>query len=105
MERPGTCPRRRPRLPALNWSAWRPPLAVKPQHRVVKRAALRLAGLFNSDVRESYEMLYEHEYPYVFDSTNSTGFGYAPTRYGDRIRRVAGIPHGSNLRAGAAARG
>jgi hypothetical protein len=51
---------------------------------------LRLAGCFNPQVRESYEMLYQSDSPYLFDSTKfANEFGFAGTPYPDGIRIAA----------------
>ena len=51
---------------------------------------IKIAGFFNSDIRESYEMLYQYESEYLFDSTKfSTAFNFAPTAYEEGIRRCA----------------
>lgn len=52
---------------------------------------LRLAGLFNVTIRESVEMLYQSQYPYIFDSTKfEQAFNVAPTSYEEGIRASAG---------------
>ncbi len=61
-----------------------------PKYRVLNRAMLRLAGLFNPQVRESYEMLYQSDSAYLFDSTKfANEFGFAGTPYPEGIRIVA----------------
>lgn len=67
-------------------------LGVPARHRTLGQAMLRLGGLFNADARESVELLYQHERPYVFDSTKfNTAFGFTPTPYAEGIRQtVAG---------------
>ena len=48
---------------------------------------LRVAGWFNPQVRESYEMLYQSDSPYLFDSTKfANEFGFAGTSYPEGIR-------------------
>lgn len=60
---------------------------VSPKYWVLSRPMLRLAGLFNPLVRESYEMLYQNYYPYLFDSTKfAKEFGFTGTPYPDGIR-------------------
>ncbi len=64
--------------------------SAAPRYRVLGRPVLRAAGWFNSDVRESYEMLYQSESPYLFDSTKfAREFGFAGTPYSDGIRAAA----------------
>lgn len=63
---------------------------VEPRYRVFSRPLIRVAGWFNSDIRESYEMLYQNDSPYLFDSTKFTkAFGFEPTGYAQGIRRTA----------------
>lgn len=65
-------------------------LGTEAKHRVLGRPLLRLAGLFDSNVRESYEMLYQSDSDYLFDSSKfSKAFGVEPTAYAEGIRRTA----------------
>jgi hypothetical protein len=51
---------------------------------------LRIAGWFDPRVAESYEMLYQSDGPYLFDSSKFAGeFGFADTPYADGIRTTA----------------
>ena len=45
---------------------------TQPKYRVLTRPILRVAGFFDTTVRELYEMLYQYEFDYVFDSTKFT---------------------------------
>lgn len=63
---------------------------VKPRYRVLRPPLLHLAGLFNADARETCEMLYQNDSPYVFDSGKfNDAFGFQPTAYVDGIRQAA----------------
>src|SRR6185369_5548141 len=63
---------------------------VAPKYRVLSRPMLRVAGWFNLLVRESYEMLYQSDSPYLFDSTKfANDFGFAGTPYPEGIRIAA----------------
>ena len=63
---------------------------VAPKFRVLSRPMLRLVGLFDTNVRESYEMLYQSDSPYIFDSTKyAREFGFAGTPYAEGIRHSA----------------
>jgi nucleoside-diphosphate-sugar epimerase len=63
---------------------------VAPEYRVMNRPALWVAGWFNPLVRESYEMLYQSDAPYLFDSAKFTReFGFAGTPYPEGIRIAA----------------
>jgi hypothetical protein len=51
---------------------------VAPKYRVLSRPMLRVAGWFKPEIGESYEMLYQSDSPYLFDSTKFAkefGFG------------------------------
>ena len=63
---------------------------VAPKHRVLSRPMLRLAGWFDPLVAESYEMLYQSDSPYLFDSSKfAKEFGFAGTPYPEGIRSTA----------------
>jgi len=63
---------------------------VAPKYRVLSSTLIRVAGLFDSDIRESYEMLYQSDSEYLFDSTKfSKTFNFEPTSYAEGIRRTA----------------
>jgi len=63
---------------------------VAPDYRVLSKLMLRLAGWFNSQIEESYEMLYQNDSPYIFDSSKfARAFGFAGTPYVDGIRATA----------------
>jgi len=63
---------------------------VEPKYRVLSRPMLRLAGWFNPQVRESYEMLYQSDSSYLFDSTEfAKEFGFAGTPYPEGVRIAA----------------
>ncbi len=64
--------------------------AVRDRHRILTKTMLHLVGLFNGQVRESGEMLYQYDSPYVFDSTKfAREFGFAGTPYAEGIRIAA----------------
>jgi nucleoside-diphosphate-sugar epimerase len=63
---------------------------VAPKYRVLRRPLLRLAGWFNSQIGELYEMLYQNDSPYLFDSSKITKeFGFPGTPYATGIRDTA----------------
>jgi nucleoside-diphosphate-sugar epimerase len=63
---------------------------VGPRYRVLNRPLIKVAGLFNSDIRESYEMLYQSDSEYLFDSTKFLKtFNIEPTSYSEGIRLTA----------------
>src|ERR1700730_406407 len=60
------------------------------KYRVLTRPMLRIAGWFDATVRELYEMLYQYEFDYIFDSTKFTkAFHFQPTSYAEGVRRTA----------------
>jgi nucleoside-diphosphate-sugar epimerase len=64
--------------------------SVEPRYRVLSRPIIKIAGLFDSDIRESYEMLYQSDSEYIFDSTKfSKFFGSEPTSYAEGVRLTA----------------
>ncbi len=63
---------------------------IPPKHRVLSRPMLRIAGWFDPLVAESYEMLYQSDSPYLFDSSKFAGeFGFEGTPYAEGIRSTA----------------
>jgi len=63
---------------------------VAPKVRILSRPMLRVVGLFDTNVRESMEMLYQSDSPYIFDSTKfANEFGFAGTPYQEGIRIAA----------------
>ena len=63
---------------------------VAPKYRVLSRPMLWAAGWFDPIVAESYEMLYQSDSPYLFDSSKfAREFGFAGTPYADGIRTTA----------------
>jgi len=63
---------------------------VAPKYRVLNRAMVWGAGWFDSNIREVYEMLYQYESDYIFDSTKFTrAFNFQPTTYAEGIHITA----------------
>src|SRR5215475_12261126 len=61
-------------------------LGVAPKHRVLTRLMVRLIGWFNPLVGEVYEMLYQNDSPYLFDSSKfERAFGFSGTPYAEGI--------------------
>jgi nucleoside-diphosphate-sugar epimerase len=61
-----------------------------PRYRVLNRPMLRIAGLFDTNIRESYEMLYQNDSDYIFDSSKFNGaFGFRPASYAEGARATA----------------
>ncbi len=63
---------------------------VAPKYRILSRPMIRFAGWFNPLVGESYEMLYQSDSPYLFDSSKfAREFGFTGTPYANGIRATA----------------
>jgi len=63
---------------------------VVPKFRVLSRPMLRVVGWFKPEIGESYEMLYQGDSPYLFDSSKfAKEFGFAGTPYAEGIRIAA----------------
>src|ERR1700737_1659180 len=63
---------------------------TKQRYSVLSRPMVWLAGRCDPTVRELYEMLYQYEFDYVFDSTKFIkAFMFAPTPYADGVRTTA----------------
>jgi nucleoside-diphosphate-sugar epimerase len=62
----------------------------QPKYRILSRPMLKFSGLFYTTIRELYEMLYQYESDYVFDSTKFTkAFGFQATSYAEGVRITA----------------
>ena len=65
-------------------------LGVAPRYRVLNRPMLKMAGWFKPTIGESYEMLYQSDSPYIFDSSKfARAFGFSGTPYAEGIRETA----------------
>jgi nucleoside-diphosphate-sugar epimerase len=63
---------------------------TKTKYRVLTRPMLWMAGWFDTTVRELYEMLYQYEFDYVFDSTKfMKAFHFQPTSYSESVHRTS----------------
>lgn len=57
-------------------------LGVAPGHTVFKKWMIKMAGIFDKTLFEMYEMLYQYESDYYFDSTKFNNFfNYDPKSY------------------------
>ena len=57
-------------------------LSLKSNFMVLKKWMIAFGGLFDTTIRESYEMLYQNEYDYEFDSSKfEKHFNFEPTSY------------------------
>jgi nucleoside-diphosphate-sugar epimerase len=65
-------------------------MGVAPKYRVLSRLMIRIFGWFNPVVGEIYEMLYQNDSPYLFDSSKyARAFGFAGTPYAEGIQATA----------------
>lgn len=65
-------------------------LGVRPRRLMLTRPIVKVGGWFTSQFRELYEMLYQYDRPYVFDSTKiERALDLHPTSYADGIRLTA----------------
>jgi len=64
-------------------------LNVSSEYSILKKWMIRMVGFFNKTVYEAYEMLYQSEFDYWFDSTKfNSAFNYKPTPYDEGIRET-----------------
>jgi nucleoside-diphosphate-sugar epimerase len=63
---------------------------VKPDYLVLKKWMVKLGGLFDGNIREVVEMLYQNDADYLFDRSKfENAFGFTPTSYEDGIAETA----------------
>src|SRR5579872_3866395 len=59
------------------------------RYTVLQKWMVRLGGLFDRTTAELYEMLYQYEFDYLFDSTKfETAYSFQPTSYEEGIRTI-----------------
>jgi nucleoside-diphosphate-sugar epimerase len=62
---------------------------IQPKYITLSPWMIKVAGVFDSTIHESYEMLYQSESDYIFDSTKfERAFNFKPTSYVDGIRQT-----------------
>ena len=67
-------------------------LEVPANYMVLKKWMIKMAGFFDKTVRESFEMLYQSEFEYYFDSAKFNDyFNYNPVSYKDGIHETIGF--------------
>ena len=65
-------------------------MQVPNKYSILSKWMIRLAGLCIADIRETYEMLYQNEVPYIFDSSKfEKAFNFKPTSYEEGIQKTA----------------
>lgn len=64
---------------------------AKPRYNVLGKFMMNLLGIFNHDIKEVVEMLYQNEFDYIFDSSKfEKAFGEKATPYEVGIKEAAG---------------
>lgn len=64
-------------------------LHTKPDYQIIKKWMVKMSGLFNKTIREVYEMLYQNENDYIFDSSKfNSFFNYEPKTYKEGIKET-----------------
>ena len=59
-------------------------------YSIISKGMMLLAGLFNRTIKESIEMTYQNEFPYLFDSSKfNKAFNFEPRSYQDGIKETA----------------
>nr|WP_295867981.1 NAD-dependent epimerase/dehydratase family protein [uncultured Chitinophaga sp.] len=62
-------------------------MGVKPKYMKLNGFLIGLTGLFDTTIRELGEMLYQNNYPYIFDSSKfEKHFNVKPTSYEEGVR-------------------
>jgi nucleoside-diphosphate-sugar epimerase len=65
-------------------------MGVSPKYMVLNKPMLKLTGFFDANIREMYEMLYQNQFDYEFDSTKfAKSFGWNGTSYLEGIQLTA----------------
>jgi nucleoside-diphosphate-sugar epimerase len=65
-------------------------MKAKDNYFVISKTMMKIIGLFNRPINESVEMVYQSEFPYLFDSSKfNKAFNFEPTSYQDGIRETA----------------
>jgi len=68
-------------------------LGQPPRMRRLNRSMMMLAGLFDRQIREAREVLYQFEQPFVMDGSKfERSFGASVTPLREGIRRTLGLP-------------
>jgi nucleoside-diphosphate-sugar epimerase len=72
---------------------------VEPNYMVLPKIAIRIFGLFNRPISEVYEMLYQTEFDYYFDSSKfNSHFNYQPKSYEMGIKEtIEWLKNSSNI--------
>jgi nucleoside-diphosphate-sugar epimerase len=67
-------------------------IGAKPKYMILQKWMIKLAGVFDRTIYEIYEMLYQNEHDYYFDSTKfNQYFNFTPTSYEDGVKETIGF--------------
>lgn len=70
-------------------------LGVQPRIQLATKFVLRIMGLFIPIIRESYEMLYQYDRKYFFDSSKfNRHFDFKPTTYEEGVKAIVASDKG-----------
>jgi nucleoside-diphosphate-sugar epimerase len=62
---------------------------VKPNYMVLPKWMIQMAGLFDTNIKEAVEMLYQSEVDYLFDSSKfEKAFDLKPTSYSEGVKET-----------------
>jgi len=65
-------------------------MKAKDSYFVISKGMMRIAGLFNREIKELVEMAYQSEFPYLFDSSKfNNAFNFQPLSYQEGIKETA----------------
>lgn len=65
-------------------------MGTAPRYTVLPKWMIRLGGLFDKTTSELYEMLYQNEADYLFDSSKfESAYNFHPVSYGEGIKATA----------------
>jgi nucleoside-diphosphate-sugar epimerase len=63
---------------------------TKDNYSVISKFMMNIAGLVNRQIKESSEMVYQSEFPYLFDSSKfNKAFNFEPASYQEGIKETA----------------
>ena len=64
-------------------------LGITPKYSILHKWMIQMAGFFDKTIGELYEMLYQSDTDYYFDSTKfNNAFGYEPVSYEQGVRET-----------------
>ncbi len=65
-------------------------MKTEDKYSVISKGMMRIGGLFDRNIKESIEMSYQNQFPYLFDSSKfNSAFNFEPTSYYEGIEKTA----------------